>query len=76
MQKCHHGNTTCLATVVNSYVRELKDGRPDIKLVPLDPLHVDEVGIIQNKDSPVSINLNFKDVLFYGLSNLNITKVV
>lgn len=57
-------------------MRELKKGRPDIRLVQLDPLHVDEVGIIQDKDSPVNINLNFKDVLFYGLSNLNVTKVV
>ena len=54
----------------------LKDGRRDINMVPLDPLHVDEVDIIQSSKSPVNINLNFKDVSFFGLSNLNVKKVV
>lgn len=45
-------------------------------MAPLDPLHVDEVDIIQSSKSPVNVNLNFKDVLFYGLSNLNVKKVV
>lgn len=45
-------------------------------MVSLDPLHVDEVDIIQSSKSPVNINLNFKDVSFFGLSNLNVKKVV
>lgn len=45
-------------------------------MVGIDPLHVDEVDIIQGSNSPVNINLNFKDVSFYGLSNLNVHKVV
>lgn len=54
----------------------LKDGLRDINLVRLDPLHVNEVDIIQGSDSPVNINLNFKDVEFYGLSEVNVKKVV
>lgn len=54
----------------------LKDGLRDINLVRLDPLHVNEVDIIQGNQSPVNINLNFKDVEFYGLSDVNVKKVV
>lgn len=61
---------------MNSYVRTLKDGRRDINMVSLDPLHVTEIDIIQSSESPVNVNLNFKDVLFYGLGNLNVKKVV
>lgn len=76
MQRCHFGDTECLATVINTYVRALKSGSRDINLVSLDPLHVNEVDIIQGNDSPVNVNLNFKDVEFYGLSDLNVKKVV
>lgn len=54
----------------------LKNGLRDINLVQLDPLHVNEVDIIQGSDSPVNINLNFKDVDFYGLSEVMVKKVV
>lgn len=76
LERCHQGDTACLAKVINTYVHTLKDGRRDINIVPLDPLHVDEVDIIQGNSSPVNINLNFKDVQFYGLSNLNVKKVM
>lgn len=45
-------------------------------MVPIDPLHVDEVDIIQGSNSPVNINLNFKNVSFYGLSSLTVHKVM
>lgn len=61
---------------MNSYIRELKTGSRDINLVSLDPLRVNEVDIIQSSDSPVTVNLNFKDVEFYGLSDINVKKVV
>lgn len=54
----------------------MKDGLASINMVSIDPLHVNEVDIIQGSDSPVSVNLNFKDVLFYGLSDLDVKKVV
>lgn len=57
-------------------MRVLKGGRPEINLVPIDPVHIDEAGIVQSKDSPVNIQIIFKDVLFYGLSDLNVTKVM
>lgn len=76
LPQCHQGDTKCIAEIINTYVRTLKDGRRDINMVSIDPLHVDEVDIIQGSNSPVNVNLNFKDVNFYGLSNLNVKKVV
>lgn len=76
MERCNAGDTDCLVRVINLYARLLKDGRSDLHIVPLDPLHVDQVDIIQGNDSPVSVNINFKDVLLSGLSDMNVTKVV
>lgn len=76
LPRCHQGDTNCVANIINTYVRTLKDGRRDINMVSIDPLRVDEVDIIQGSDSPVNVNLNFKDVLFYGLSTLDVKKVV
>lgn len=76
MQKCHAGDTECIAAIIDTYVRTLKGGLRDINMVSIDPLFVNEVDIIQGSDSPVNVNLNFKDVKFYGLSNLKTKKVV
>lgn len=61
---------------MNTYIRTLSGGLRDINMVSIDPLYVNEVDIIQGSNSPVNVNLNFKDVIFYGLSNLNVKKVV
>lgn len=76
LPRCHQGDTSCLVTTINQYIQSYKDGRRDINLVGIDPLHVDEVDIIQGSNSPVNINLNFKDVSFYGLSNMKVHNVV
>lgn len=76
LPKCHFGDTVCLTKIVDTYVRANKHGRPDANIVSIDPLFLNEVSIIQGNDSPVNIQLNFKNASFYGLSNLRTTKVV
>lgn len=76
LQRCHYGDTGCIAKIISTYVRTFKSGLRELNLASLDPLHVNEVDIIQGNESPVNINLNFKDVDFYGLSDLNVKKVV
>lgn len=51
-------------------------GRRDLGLVPIDPLQVDEVNIEQGTNSPVNIDLKFRDLKCHGLSNAVIKKVV
>lgn len=61
--------------VITVYATTLKNGRSDINLAPIDPLHVDEVNIAQGAQSPVNINLKLSDLEGYGLSTANVTKV-
>lgn len=75
LPRCHYGDTGCLKEVIPIYANGLKDGRRDLNLVPLDPLQVNEVEIVQGSQSPVNINLKFRDMECYGLSTVQIMSV-
>lgn len=49
-------------------------GHRGINLLPVDPLHIPNIVIKQGADSPVNIELAFKDVNLIGLSKLQFTK--
>lgn len=53
----------------------LKEGHPGINMIPIDPLHIPNIGIKQGNDSPVNIELKFSDVDLIGLSSCRITKI-
>lgn len=78
LERCHAGDTVCLARVIQWYIHELKDGRSDLNIVPLDPLFIKELHIVQGSDtgSPVNMNLKLKDINLHGLSTTNVKKVV
>lgn len=76
LPRCHHGDTSCIAETMNTFVRDYKAGLRDINLVSLEPLRVNKVDIIQSADSPVNINLVFKNISLYGLSNMKAKSVV
>lgn len=76
LPKCHFGDAACLTKTIDTYVRSYKHGMNDAHITSIDPLFVKEVDIIQGNDSPVNINLNFKNVNLTGLSNLRATKVM
>lgn len=44
-------------------------------MIPIDPLHIPNIGIKQGADSPVNIELKFSDVDLIGLSSCRITKI-
>lgn len=74
--RCHYGDVKCLREIIGVYAKTLKNGRRDLNLVPIDPLHVDEVIINQGNTSPVNINLKFRDMKCHGLSTATVRKVV
>lgn len=76
LEKCAGGDQECLAGKINEYVKSYHEGLKSINLVSLDPLFIEKVDIIQGSDSPVNVNLNFKNVSMFGLSHMNIYKVV
>lgn len=50
-------------------------GHNGINLIPVDPLHIPSISIKQGDDSPVNIELAFKDVDLVGLSNCHFEKI-
>lgn len=76
LRRCHYGDTDCLKETIGSYAVLLRDGRRDLNLVPIDPLHVDEVNIDQGTNSPVNINLKFRNLKCYGLSQATVKRIV
>lgn len=76
LRKCHFGDTECLRHTIGEYAVMLKNGRRDLGLIPIDPLQVDEVNIDQGNNSPVNINLKFREMKCHGLSTAVIKKVV
>lgn len=75
LPRCHYGDSGCLAKVIPMYAKGLKSGRRDLNFVPLDPLQVNEVDIVQGAQSPVNINLKFRDMQCYGLSMVQIKDI-
>lgn len=69
IERCPVGDTGCIREVSNK-VLELNGrlGHSGINLLPIDPLHIPNIVIKQGAESPVNIELNFKDVDLVGLS--------
>lgn len=76
LRRCRHGDTDCIAKSVDYFAHEFSNGLRDVNLIGIDPLLINKVDIIQQTESPVSLNLNLKDVLFYGLSKIKTKRVV
>lgn len=69
IERCPVGDTNCIRTVSNK-VLEINGrlGHNGINLLPIDPLHIPNIGIKQGAESPVNIELKFKDVDLVGLA--------
>jgi len=76
VERCHAGDTDCIVRVANVFVEFFgQKGHPGINMIPIDPLHIPNIGIKQGADSPVNIELKFSDVDLIGLSSCRITKI-
>lgn len=51
-------------------------GNKELELIPIDPLILDKLSIIQSADSPVNIKLNFRNLSLTGIKDVVVTKVV
>uniref|UniRef100_A0A336M7R2 CSON013083 protein n=1 Tax=Culicoides sonorensis TaxID=179676 RepID=A0A336M7R2_CULSO len=76
LPRCKAGDTECLPKVITQVIRTVKNGRPDMNLGSIEPLHIDKVDISQGGNSPIQITLNFRDQDLYGISSAEVTKVV
>ena len=53
-----------------------KTGRSDINLPPFDPLTVRAINIAQGENSPVAVNLSFRNLSFHGIPDAKVTKIL
>lgn len=65
--------TTHVFFLFNSLIHT--EGHSGINLIPLDPLDITALNIKQGAESPVNVELKFKNVKLHGLSSFELTKV-
>lgn len=77
LPRCKAGDTVCLPKVMTQIIQGSAKGHTGLSIPPLEPLHINKIDINQGETkSPVSINLNFKDMDLIGISKAVITRVV
>lgn len=59
---------TCNTQTVQQIFSSLKDGYPEIGIIPLDPLNVTEVRLLHG-DGPVAINATLQNVYVTGFAS-------
>uniref|UniRef100_A0A182TNZ6 Uncharacterized protein n=1 Tax=Anopheles melas TaxID=34690 RepID=A0A182TNZ6_9DIPT len=72
--RCKQEDGNCLLEAVTATFRNFHKGVPEIGLVPLDPLRIDKMDIVQG-DGPINIVLNFKKVDLSGFREAQIKKI-
>lgn len=76
IQKCNVGDTACIIESANKVLEGFsKEGHNGINLLPLDPLYIPKLTILQGEASPVNVDLSFKDNYMYGLKNARFHKI-
>ncbi|XP_055327032.1 protein takeout-like [Sitodiplosis mosellana] len=76
IERCSAGDTDCIVRVSNTFIEAAgKSGHSGIALIPIDPLHIPSITIKQGADSPVNIELQFKEVDLIGLSDCRFSRI-
>lgn len=73
--QCKHGDGKCLAEVITAILHKQFGGHKGLRLVPTDPLKINSLVLPRNPNSPVSLQLEFKDVYLTGISQAVIKEV-
>lgn len=76
LPRCRAGDTVCLPKLITDIVHEHPEGHSGLAIPRMEPLRINRIDILQGSDSPIAINLNFKDLDLTGLSKAIINKVV
>ncbi|XP_075154171.1 uncharacterized protein LOC142227508 [Haematobia irritans] len=67
--------SSCFSKTVESIHTEWRNGVPGLKSIsPFDPLHVKRIGINQDVNNPISINLSLMNISITGLSGSQVTE--
>ncbi|XP_055679537.1 protein takeout-like [Lutzomyia longipalpis] len=73
--KCKAADLKCLPEVITNVIKMVPNGHRGLHLIPIDPLHINEIKITQERESPVNINLVLSNTDIIGLRNVVVTRV-
>ncbi|XP_055903324.1 protein takeout-like [Eupeodes corollae] len=72
---CPYGNVGCIKKLLNFLLAEKTDGYEPLNIVSLNPLKISEIRVKQGKESPVFIDLSFKNSDLYGFKGAKATQI-
>lgn len=75
VQRCTFGDSACIIAESNRVLHTHSKGHSGLNLIQVDPLHISEITLKQGTESPVNIELNFKEIDLLGLSGHNIYSI-
>lgn len=75
MRKCRYEDSKCISETINYMLETHFNGLPESNLISLDPVFVEKVDIIQGPESPVNVQLKFKNLRVYGLKGARVESV-
>lgn len=73
LPQCAQGDIECIKNAINVIVHQGQKGIPELNLIPLDPLHMDYINIVQGKKqkSPVNLVIKLTNIDIFGLDTIN-----
>lgn len=76
LPRCEMGDVKCLSAVMTQIVQGHANGHQGLAIPLLEPLKITAMDIKQGSNSPISIELHFKNMDLSGLSKAEFYKVV
>ncbi|KAJ6635878.1 Protein takeout [Pseudolycoriella hygida] len=76
LPQCHAGDTKCMPEVIEKIISGHPKGHAGLSIPPLEPLRINTIDIIQGAESPINIDLHFKNLDMHGISKAKVTKVI
>lgn len=67
IQRCKVGDSDCIVAESNRVLHTSAKGHAGLNLIQIDPLHISDITLKQGSESPVNIELNFKETDLIGL---------
>ncbi|KAJ6635879.1 Protein takeout [Pseudolycoriella hygida] len=67
INKCKVGDTDCIIAESNRVLHANAGGHAGLNLIQVDPLHISQITLKQGSESPVNVELNFKETDLIGL---------
>ncbi|XP_069702792.1 protein takeout-like [Periplaneta americana] len=66
---------TCLYEAIRDAITQMKEGIPELGLMPLDPLVISNIKVEEGVGRPVTMSLNLKNATLHGLGNIDLSAV-